>query len=60
MGFTDLFKHRNHEPDNGSHTKTYSIIRPGAQFPPADSIERLAKYRRMKKLFEGRQRDVYE
>lgn len=60
MGFTDLFKHRNHEPDDGSHTKTYSIIRPGAQFPPADSIERLAKYRRMKKLFEGRHRDVYE
>ncbi|WP_353854801.1 phage portal protein [Bacillus sp. Bos-x628] len=60
MGFTDLFKHHNHEPDDGTHTKTYGIIRPGAQFPPSDSIERLAKYRRMKKLFEGRPRDVYE
>ncbi|AEB25381.1 MULTISPECIES: phage portal protein [Bacillus amyloliquefaciens group] len=60
MGVLGWFKHRDHAPDEGLHIKTYGIIREGAQFPPADSIERLAKYKRAKKFFEGRQRDVYE
>lgn len=32
----------------------------GAQFPPVDSYERLSKYKRMRKLFEGNQWEVYE
>ena len=39
---------------------TYSTFQPGEQFPPANSIERISKYKRMKKLFEGRQAEVYE
>ncbi|WEZ19125.1 phage portal protein [Bacillus subtilis] len=60
MGVLDWFKHRGHDPDEGLHVKTYGIIREGAQFPPADSIERLAKYKRAKKFFDGKQRDLYE
>lgn len=38
----------------------YSTFKPGEQFPPAHSIERIAKYRRMKKLYDGKQAEVYE
>jgi len=33
---------------------------PGAQYPPANSIERLAKYYRGRKIFDGKQAEVYE
>ncbi|MGN7387733.1 phage portal protein [Sporosarcina sp. SAFN-015] len=32
----------------------------GGQYPPQADIERLAKYERMRKLFEGKQLEVYE
>ena len=35
------------------------IFYEGAQYPPADSIERLAKYKRMKKLFDAKPKDIY-
>ena len=31
-----------------------------AQFPPEDSLERLAKYERGRKIFEGKQAEIYE
>jgi hypothetical protein len=37
-----------------------ALFYPGGQFPPQDSLERLAKYKRMKKLFEGKQIEIYE
>lgn len=36
------------------------LFQTGAQFPPESSMERLAKYERMRKLFEGKQYEVYE
>jgi len=33
---------------------------PGAQYPPAADIERLAKYQRARAIFDGRLYDVYE
>ncbi len=59
MGFFNLLKKHDQPSDEYTVKKTYSIIREGAQFPPDDSIERLAKYKRMRKLFEGKHRDVY-
>ncbi len=60
MGFFNLLKKHDQPSDEYTVRKTYSIIREGAQFPPDDSIKRLAKYKRMRKLFEGNHRDVYE
>jgi Phage portal protein, SPP1 Gp6-like len=37
-----------------------ALFEPGGYFPPEDSIERLAKYKRMKKLFDGKHIEVYE
>jgi hypothetical protein len=37
-----------------------ALFEPGAQFPPSDSLERLAKYERMRKLFDGKQIEIYE
>jgi hypothetical protein len=37
-----------------------ALFEPGGYFPPEDSIERLAKYKRMKKLFDGKHAEVYE
>jgi hypothetical protein len=37
-----------------------ALFEPGGYFPPEDSIERLAKYKRMKKLFDGKHVEVYE
>lgn len=31
----------------------------GAQYPPVESIERLAKYKRMRKLFDAKPQDIY-
>ncbi|MED2978795.1 phage portal protein [Bacillus swezeyi] len=56
----NLFKRKHDEADEFTYVKTYGIIRKGAQFPPQDSVERLAKYKRAKKWFDGKQRDVYE
>lgn len=36
------------------------LFEKGAQYPPSDSIERLSKYKRMRKLFDGKQWEVYE
>ena len=33
---------------------------PGAQFPPSSEIERLAKYKRMRAIYDGRLFEVYE
>ncbi|MDQ0174387.1 phage portal protein [Bacillus chungangensis] len=32
----------------------------GAQFPPQEDLERLARYERMRKLFDGKQAEIYE
>lgn len=37
-----------------------TLFNVGGQFPPQADIERLAKYERMRKLFEGKQAEVYE
>jgi hypothetical protein len=37
-----------------------ALFTKGAQFPPADSIERLARQERMRKLFDGKHIEVYE
>lgn len=36
------------------------LFETGGQYPPEDHIERIAKYKRMKKFFEGKQLEVYE
>lgn len=41
-------------------TYTDRAIKVGAQFPPEQHIERLAKYRRMKRLYQGKPREMYE
>ncbi|MGY3188798.1 portal protein [Lysinibacillus sp. TE18511] len=46
--------------ETGSVTYTYDAFKPGEQFPPANAIERISKYRRMKKLYDGKQAEVYE
>lgn len=35
-------------------------LKEGEQFPPQDSIERLARYKRMEKIFDGNVADIYE
>lgn len=37
-----------------------ALFQTGGQFPPAESIDRLSKYERMRKLFDGKQVEVYE
>ena len=37
-----------------------ALFEVGAQFPPEGDIERLSKYERMRKLFEGKHAEVYE
>jgi len=44
----------------GTVTYTYDTFKPGEQFPPANAIERIAKDRRMKKLYEGKQAELYD
>jgi hypothetical protein len=39
---------------------TYNSFRPGEQFPPVADRERISKYKRLKKIFKGRQIEVYE
>lgn len=39
---------------------TYNSFQMGEQFPPPNSRERLSKYKRMKKLFAGKQVEVYK
>lgn len=41
-------------------TYTYNSFQPGEQFPPPADRERISKYKRLKKLFQGRQAEVYE
>lgn len=36
------------------------LFQPGAQYPPASEIERLAKYKRSRAIFDGRLYEVYE
>jgi len=44
----------------GSVTYTVDSFQVGEQFPPTNAIERIAKYRRMKKLNDGKQAELYE
>ena len=44
----------------GSVTYQTDSFQVGEQFPPANAIERIAKYRRMKKLYEGKQAELYD
>lgn len=37
-----------------------ALFEPGKQFPPQEDIERIAKYKRMRKIFDGKQAEVYE
>src|SRR5690554_760252 len=46
--------------ETGTVTYAYDAFKPGEQFPPANAIERISKYRRMKKLYDGKQAEVYE
>lgn len=46
--------------ETGSVTYSYDAFQPGEIFPPQHSVERIAKYRKMKKLYEGKQLEVYE
>ena len=47
--------------DNPSVTlDTRRIFQTGAQFPPEKDIERLAKYHRGRKIFDGKQYEIYE
>jgi hypothetical protein len=39
---------------------TYNSFQPGEQFPPLQHRERISKYKRLKKLFQGKQFEVYE
>ncbi|MCO0597383.1 phage portal protein [Peribacillus butanolivorans] len=58
-----IFKRDKKEVEKLNETNaqyTYSTFQPGEQFPPANSRERISKYKRMKRIFEGRQAEVYE
>lgn len=46
--------------DNGEVFQTYDSFQTGEEFPPITERERISKYKRMKKLFEGRHAEVYE
>lgn len=37
-----------------------TLFKKGEQYPPQDSIERLARYARLRKVFDGNQIEVYE
>jgi hypothetical protein len=39
---------------------TYNAFQPGEEFPPLVDRERISKYKRLKKLFQGKHADVYE
>jgi hypothetical protein len=39
---------------------TYNSFQPGEEFPPQQDRERISKYKRLKKLFQGKQAEVYE
>lgn len=57
----NIFKRRDEDlEETGSITYTYDAFKPGEQYPPNNAIERIAKYRRMKKLFDGKQAELYE
>jgi len=46
--------------ETGTVTYTYDAFKPGEQFPPTNAIERISKYRRMKKLYDGKQAELYD
>lgn len=46
--------------ETGTVEYTYDAFRAGEQYPPANAIERIAKYRRMKKLNNGKQAEIYD
>jgi hypothetical protein len=41
-------------------TYTFDSFKPGEQFPPYQHRERISKYKRLKKVFQGKQIEVYE
>jgi hypothetical protein len=56
-----LFSKRNIEKrEEHFTTYTYDSFQPGEQFPPLADRERVSKYKRLKKLFQGKQYEVYE
>ncbi len=46
--------------DKFETTLTYGLFQPGEQYPPVNHVERISKYKRMKKLFDGKQIEIYE
>lgn len=46
--------------ETGTITYENNTFKPGELFPPENAIERIAKYRRLKKLYDGKQIDLYE
>lgn len=56
-----LFSKRNLEK-RSEHFTTYSndSFRPGEEFPPIKDRERISRYKRLKKSFQGKQQEVYE
>lgn len=56
----NLFKRTGPDEAGVTITQQYNSFRPGEQFPPVEARERISKYRRMKKLFEGKHIEVYE
>ncbi|MFZ4454325.1 portal protein [Salibacterium aidingense] len=42
------------------HPELDEMFAEGKQFPPAHEVERLAKYKRLRKVFDGKQWEIYE
>jgi hypothetical protein len=53
-----LFRKEPSELENPTYA--YSSFQPGEEFPPLAHRERISKYKRLKKLFQGRQIEIYE
>lgn len=46
--------------DEAETVFTYQTFQPGEEFPPVYDRERISKYKRLKKVFQGKQWEVYE
>lgn len=46
--------------EEATTTYTFSAFQPGEQFPPPADRERISRYKRMKKIFQGKHAEVYE
>jgi hypothetical protein len=54
-----LFNFTREKPEDAELITSSRLFQPGAQFPPPDSIERIAKYKRMKKIFDAKPWEVF-